>query len=52
MIQSFKRNLPAGLSSAVLGDAVSEVSVGNKNMMMIKFMKQWFKNILKVAKHV
>ena len=46
MIQSLK-NLPAGLSAAVLGDVVSEVSVGNKNIMMIKFMKQWFKTVSK-----
>ena len=36
MIQSFE-NLPVGLSAAVLGDAVSEVSVSNKNPQMIKF---------------
>ena len=42
------------MSAAVLGDAVSEVSVSNKNTMMIKFheaVAKKKKNSLTVTKH-
>ena len=48
VIQSLKtKNLPADLSATGLGDAVSAVSVSNKNTMMIKFHETVVKTVSK-----